>query len=92
MLQLRLLVMLMVCRWAVILAFDVRVERDAQEMADNVGVKIFSADIIYHLFDSFLKHREVRLLFLCNCVHSINFIGTSREKQAAISKHCCFSM
>ena len=46
-------------RWAVILAFDVRIERDAQEMADSLGVKIFSADIIYHLFDSFLKHREV---------------------------------
>lgn len=42
-----------------ILAFDVRVEREAQEMADNLGVKVFSADIIYHLFDSFLKHREV---------------------------------
>ena len=47
------------CRWAVILAFDVRVEREAQEMADNLGVKIFTADIIYHLFDSFMKHREV---------------------------------
>ena len=46
-------------RWAVILAFDVRVERDAQEMADSLGVKIFSADIIYHLFDAFLKHRQV---------------------------------
>ena len=46
-------------RLAVILAFDVRVERDAQEMADNLDVKIFSADIIYHLFDAFLKHREV---------------------------------
>ena len=50
----------MACRWAVILAFDVRVEREAQEMADSLNVKIFSADIIYHLFDSFLKHREVR--------------------------------
>lgn len=52
-------------RWAVILAFDVRVERDAQEMADSVGVKVFSADIIYHLFDAFLKHREVRRCLLC---------------------------
>ena len=42
-----------------ILAFDVRVERDAQEMADSLGVKIFVADIIYHLFDNFLKHRAV---------------------------------
>ena len=46
-------------RWAVILAFDVRVEREAQEMADSVGVKIFTADIIYHLFDNFMKHRQV---------------------------------
>ena len=38
-------------KYAVILAFDVKVERDAQEMADREGVKIFQADIIYHLFD-----------------------------------------
>ena len=30
-------------KYTVILAFDVRVERDAQEMADNMGVKIFQA-------------------------------------------------
>jgi translation initiation factor 5B len=46
------------CRYAVILAFDVKIERDAQEMADSVGVKIFQADIIYHLFDSFMKYRD----------------------------------
>lgn len=45
-------------QWACILAFDVRVERDAQEMADSVGVRIFTADIIYHLFDNFIKYRE----------------------------------
>ena len=38
-------------KYAVILAFDVKVERDAQEMADREVVKIFQADIIYHLFD-----------------------------------------
>ena len=42
-----------------VLAFDVRVERDAQEMADQMGVKIFAADIIYHLFDKFTAYREV---------------------------------
>lgn len=26
-----------VCRWAVVLAFDVRIEKDAQDHADNVG-------------------------------------------------------
>ena len=46
-------------RFAVILAFDVKVERDAQELADNLGVKIFTADIIYHLFDKFTSYREV---------------------------------
>ena len=46
-------------RYAVILAFDVRIEREAQEMADSLGVKIFSADIIYHLFDKFTAYRDV---------------------------------
>ena len=41
-----------------ILAFDVKVERDAQEMAESLGVTIFTADIIYHLQDKFTKFRE----------------------------------
>lgn len=45
-------------RYATILAFDVKVERDAQELADSLGVKIFQADIIYHLFDKFMAYRE----------------------------------
>ena len=45
-------------RWAVIMAFDVRVEREAQELADSLGVRIFTAEIIYHLFDKFIKYRE----------------------------------
>lgn len=47
------------CRFAVILAFDVKIEREAQELADSLGVKIFSAEIIYHLFDKFTAYREV---------------------------------
>ncbi|KAG8586844.1 hypothetical protein GDO81_005498 [Engystomops pustulosus] len=38
--------------------FDVRIEREAQEMADSLGVRIFSAEIIYHLFDAFTKYRQ----------------------------------
>lgn len=45
-------------RYATILAFDVKVERDAQDLADSLGVKIFQADIIYHLFDKFMAYRE----------------------------------
>nr|XP_016462320.1 PREDICTED: eukaryotic translation initiation factor 5B-like [Nicotiana tabacum]XP_016462321.1 PREDICTED: eukaryotic translation initiation factor 5B-like [Nicotiana tabacum] len=39
--------------YATILAFDVKVTQEARELADEVGVKIFIADIIYHLFDQF---------------------------------------
>merc|ERR1712123_523263 len=45
-------------KFAVILAFDVKVERDAQEMADRENVKIFQADIIYHLFDRFTEYQD----------------------------------
>ncbi|XP_058807119.1 eukaryotic translation initiation factor 5B-like [Phymastichus coffea] len=44
--------------YATILAFDVKIERDAQELADTLGVKIFLADIIYHLFDRFTEYKE----------------------------------
>lgn len=42
--------------FATILAFDVPVERDAREMAEKEGVTIFTADIIYNLFDMFVEH------------------------------------
>uniref|UniRef100_A0AC35UA00 Tr-type G domain-containing protein n=1 Tax=Rhabditophanes sp. KR3021 TaxID=114890 RepID=A0AC35UA00_9BILA len=44
--------------YACILAFDVKIDPDAQRFADKEKVKIFSADIIYHLEDAYLKHRE----------------------------------
>ena len=42
--------------YAIMLCFDVKVDKEAQAYADDVGVKIFTADIIYHLFDEFTKH------------------------------------
>ena len=42
--------------FAVMLCFDVKIDKEAQSYADEVGVKIFTADIIYHLFDDFTKH------------------------------------
>jgi len=44
--------------YAVILAFDIKVEKDAKEIADDLGVRIFTADIIYHLFDQFMKYLD----------------------------------
>ncbi|XP_050373833.1 eukaryotic translation initiation factor 5B-like [Argentina anserina] len=39
--------------YATILAFDVKVTPEARDIAEELGVKIFLADIIYHLFDQF---------------------------------------
>lgn len=44
--------------FATIMAFDVPVDKEAREMADKEGVKIFTADIIYHLFDQFTAYLE----------------------------------
>eukprot|EP00392_Amoebophrya_sp_AT5.2_P008897 g8925.t1 len=45
--------------YAVILAFDVKVDADARKEADRSGgVNIFTADIIYHLFDQFTKYMD----------------------------------
>jgi translation initiation factor 5B len=42
--------------YATILAFDVRVDSDAALMAEESKVKIFTAEIIYHLFDQFTAY------------------------------------
>lgn len=42
--------------FAVMLCFDVKIDKEAQFYADEVGIKIFTADIIYHLFDQFTAH------------------------------------
>ncbi|KAI1330851.1 hypothetical protein F5Y16DRAFT_318147 [Xylariaceae sp. FL0255] len=47
--------------YAVMLCFDVKVDKEAQAYADEQGIKIFTADIIYHLFDAFTKHMEEQL-------------------------------
>ena len=41
--------------YATILAFDVEIEREAREYATEMKVRIFTADIIYHLFDQFTR-------------------------------------
>lgn len=42
--------------YAVVLAFDVKVLPEAQYFADTNGIKIYTAKIIYHLFDMFKEH------------------------------------
>ena len=43
---------------ACILAFDVPVSKDVQAYADTSGVRIFTADIIYHLQEMFTKYLD----------------------------------
>jgi translation initiation factor 5B len=45
--------------YASILAFDVRIIPEASEYAESNGIKIFTANIIYHLFDQFTAHVEL---------------------------------
>ncbi|KAK9800119.1 putative Eukaryotic translation initiation factor 5B [Seiridium cardinale] len=47
--------------YAVMLCFDVKIDKEAQQYADDQGIKIFTADIIYHLFDNFTKHMDAQL-------------------------------
>lgn len=49
-------------KFACLLAFDVVVTREAREMAESLGVRVFTADIIYHLFDQFSAYLKT----VCN--------------------------
>jgi translation initiation factor 5B len=62
--------------YAQILAYDVKVDKEAQDLADEIDVKIFKAYIIYHLFDQFTKYME-------------EVTETCRRDQAP---KCCFPM
>lgn len=42
--------------YATILAFDVKVTQDAKQFADENGIKVFTANIIYNLFDMFKEY------------------------------------
>ena len=44
--------------YATILAFDVEINSEARDHAREMNVRIFTADIIYHLFDQFTRFME----------------------------------
>ena len=56
-------------RFAVILCFDVKVDKEIQDLADELGIKIFKADIIYHLFDQFIAYNKVMFFFIFFIFH-----------------------
>ncbi|KAF8659526.1 hypothetical protein AX16_001825 [Volvariella volvacea WC 439] len=44
--------------FATILCFDVPIDKEAERLADEMGIKLFKADIIYHLFDAFTAYQK----------------------------------
>ncbi|KAI9016948.1 P-loop containing nucleoside triphosphate hydrolase protein [Gaertneriomyces semiglobifer] len=44
--------------YAQLLAFDVPIDKEAAALAEDLGVKIFTAEIIYHLFDSYTAYMK----------------------------------
>lgn len=42
---------------AVMLCFDVKIDKEAEQYAEEQNIKIFNADIIYHLFDAFTAYQ-----------------------------------
>ncbi|CCE65821.1 hypothetical protein TPHA_0N00410 [Tetrapisispora phaffii CBS 4417] len=44
--------------FAIMLCFDVKIDREAEDYAEKEGIKLFNADIIYHLFDAFTAYQE----------------------------------
>lgn len=62
--------------FATILAFDVKVHADATELSQELGVRIFTADIIYHLFDQFTAYMD-------------NFRQARRDEMADVAVFPC---
>lgn len=44
--------------FAVMLCFDVKIDKEAEQYAQEQNIKIFNADIIYHLFDQFTAYQK----------------------------------
>ncbi|KAL9450280.1 hypothetical protein AB3S75_012087 [Citrus x aurantiifolia] len=74
--------------YAAILAFDVKVTPEAQELANKLGVKIFNADTIDHLYNQFeayiknimeMKMREAAADAVSPCVLKISLIFRRKD-------------
>lgn len=44
--------------YAAMLCFDVKIDKEAEQYAAEQKVKIFNAEVIYHLFDAFTAYQE----------------------------------
>ena len=63
--------------YATILAFEVAPEKEAKDLAEEMGIRIFTASIVYHLVDMYKKHAE-------ECVYAMSsFLDTSGNSPRA---------
>jgi hypothetical protein len=69
--------------YATILAFDVRIDADARAYAEETGVRLFTADIIYHLFD-----QVSTLLLLVAATTAIQSVHTQVQLLLRICLYC----
>lgn len=72
-------------KWAVILAFDVKVDKDAQKFATEVGVKIFTSEIIYHLQAKMEEYVYVSSI----CLYKFYFCNVT-VRLISITENYCF--
>lgn len=70
------------------MAFDVKLTPEAQELANKLGVKIFIADTIYHLYNQFeayiknlmeMKKREAAVDAVFPCALKISLIFRRKD-------------
>lgn len=80
--------------YATILAFDVKIDSDARRHADENGVRIFTADIIYHLFDQFTAHmdrlmeqrrQDAKNLAVFPCIVKVGQVKSSQVLSSLVS-------
>ncbi|VEU24032.1 DEKNAAC105154 [Brettanomyces naardenensis] len=44
--------------YAVMLCFDVKIDKEAEQYAEEQNIKMFNANVIYHLFDEFTAYQQ----------------------------------
>lgn len=76
---------------SVILAFNVKVDPEAEKEAKTLGVKIMTAEIIYHLFDDFTKYfqqvKDEKKLVIVSGDCDIEFLGPGTSECAISAVH-----
>eukprot|EP01022_Parablepharisma_sp_SALTPOND_P009286 TRINITY_DN1385_c0_g1_i1.p2 TRINITY_DN1385_c0_g1~~TRINITY_DN1385_c0_g1_i1.p2 ORF type:complete len:877 (+),score=144.68 TRINITY_DN1385_c0_g1_i1:82-2712(+) len=69
--------------YATILAFEVEPDKEARELAEKNGIKVFTANVVYHLVDSYKKHAEECLYPLIDFITQQQAKKEGRERKGS---------